>query len=161
MFNCFCSAIFVGYQNSCAQNRTQERTYTMQKLNEHEVFAAAAGILLNPEKLNRIATHNGHGWGDYADCEEYYVGCLENMEEELIRKFRITDILLERWNLGGILFRICLYVRDGKLTGGHIFKYKDTTASCHFRPTGYAMSPTQQEIRIANRILRYLTEEDA
>lgn len=124
----------------------------MNGIEEHEVFAAAVGMQLDRQKLERIAICNGHGPGDYADCREFFVGDMEHMEKDLIRRFRITEALVERWNKGGICFRLCLYVRDGRLIGGHIFKY-------NVRPTGYAMSPSQQEIRVADRVLKYLLEE--
>lgn len=132
----------------------------MKKIEEHEVFAAAVGLPLNKEKLSRIAIHNGIGRGDYADCEEFFVGNMGHMSNALVRSFRITDALLESWKRDGIHFRLCLYIRGGKLIGGHIFKYKETAGN-HLRLTGYAMSPTQQEIRIANRVLQYLLEQNA
>ena len=130
----------------------------MKRIEEHEIFAAVVSQPLNAGRLAQISEHNGKGYGDYADCQEYLVGDLDCLEESLIARFRITEALMDRWYYGGYLFRLHLFVRDGILFGGHIFKYRNTSMCCHFRPTGYATDPTQQEIRIAERILAYLTQ---
>jgi hypothetical protein len=72
--------------------------------------------------------------------------------------FRITDALLKRWERGGILFRIYLFIRNGVLIGGHVFKYK-LSLEVHCCDAGYETSPTQQEICLVGRILDYLVEE--
>jgi hypothetical protein len=123
---------------------------------ELEVFAAVVGMRLDIGKLREIAFHNGKGTGEYADCEEFVIGDLLFLSKELMKQLRITDALIERWEYGGILFRVNLFIRNGILLGGHIYKYKNTTQSCHFRPTGYIMDPTQQEIRLVGRVLDYL-----
>ena len=132
----------------------------MAKLLESEIFAAALDRPVDPERLEPIAHANGKGYGSYADCDEYFISHVNYYEEEtFVKLFGLTDALRERWDYYGIDFSVYLYLRDGKLAGGHIFKYKETSQSCHFRPTGYEMEPTQQEIRIARRILNYLTEK--
>ena len=130
----------------------------MNRVEEHEVFAAVVGMPINMERLCHIAIHNGKGVGDYADCEEYVVEELTVMGRELMHRFRITDTLLKRWERGGILFRIYLFIRNGNLVGGHVFKYKRSLEGrgC---AAGYETAPTQQEIRLAGRFLNYLVEE--
>ena len=130
----------------------------MKRVEEHEVFAAVVGMSINMERLCEIAIHNGKGVGEYADCEEYVVEEMAVIGKELIRRFCVTDALLKRWERGGILFRIYLFIRKGVLIGGHVFKYKLSLEDCCC-DAGYETSPTQQEIRLVGRILDYLVEE--
>lgn len=138
----------------------KRRLFLMRSLEEHEIFATVVGTPLNIERLSRIAAYHGHGVGDYVDCEEYVVEELTVIGKELVRRFRITDALLERWECGGILFCIYLFVRNEILVGGHVFKYKRVLEKrcCN---AGYETSPTQQEIRITHRVLQYLIEENS
>ena len=130
----------------------------MKRVEEHEVFAAVVGMPINMERLKKIAIHNGNGVGEYADCEEYVVEELAVIGKELMHYFRITDALLKRWERGGILFRIYLFIRNGVLIGGHVFKYKFSLED-RCCDAGYETSPIQQEIRLVGRILDYLVEE--
>ena len=130
----------------------------MKRVEEHEVFAAVVGMPINTERLKKIALHNGTGVGEYADCEEYVVEELAVIGKELMHYFRITDALLKRWECGGILFRIYLFIRNGVLIGGHVFKYK-LSLEGHCCDAGYETSPIQQEIRLVGRILAYLCGE--
>ena len=130
----------------------------MKRVEEHEVFAAVVGMSINMERLCEIAIHNGNGVGEYADCEEFVAEDLSFMDKELIHRFRVTDALLNRWERGGILFRIYLFIRNGVLIGGHVFKYK-LSLEDRCCDAGYETSPTQQEIRLVGRILAYLSEE--
>ena len=130
----------------------------MKRVEEHEAFAAVVGMPINMERLSEIACHRGKGAGEYADCEEYVVDELGLLGKELALHFHVTDALLERWERGGILFRIYVFLRNGILIGGHIFKYKLTLEE-RCCDAGYETSPTQQEIRLVGRILLYLCEE--
>ena len=130
----------------------------MKRVEEHEVFAAAVGMSINMERLCEIAIHNGNGVGEYADCEEYVVEELAVIGKELLHYFCITDALLKRWECGGILFRIYLFIRNGVLIGGHVFKYK-LSLEGHCCDAGYETAPTQQEICLVGRILAYLCGE--
>ena len=130
----------------------------MKRVEEHEVFAAVVGMRINMERLGEIVLHNGNGVGEYADCEEYVVEELAVIGKELMHYFRVTAALLKRWERGGILFRIYLFIRNGVLIGGHVFKYK-LSLEDRCCDAGYETSPTQQEIRLVGRILAYLSEE--
>ena len=130
----------------------------MKRVEEHAVFAAVVGRQINMENLDEIGSHKRKGIGEYGDCEEYVVEELTLMGGGLPQRFRITDTLRKRWERGEILFRVYLFVRNGVLVGGHVFKYKLTLEE-RCCDTGYETSPTQQEIRLAGRILAYLSEE--
>ena len=128
----------------------------MKRVEEHEVFAAVVGMPMNMERLCEIAIHNGKGVGEYADCEEYVVEELAGIGKELMHRFRITDALLKQWERGGILFRIYLFIRNGVLIGGHVFKYKLSLEGRCVGDAGYETSPTQQEIRITHMRVIYI-----
>lgn len=131
----------------------------MKRAEEHEAFAAVVGSCLRKEKLKDFTVHSRKGIGDYADCEEYVFENLDCLNENLIRAFRITDALVKKWKNAGIVFRFCLFVRDGIILGGHILRYKVPADGCCC-DAGYETSPTQQEVRITHRILKYLIEEN-
>ena len=131
----------------------------MYDIQEHAVFAQAAGAAMNRERLARVATFAGTGTGNYTDCHEYRISCPERLSEDLLRSFRITPALLRKWRSKGELFQISLFIRKGKLIGGRIHKHRPIPGD----PPGisYLTAPTRQEIRITERLLRYLSEKDA
>ena len=131
----------------------------MKKVDEHEVFAAAVGLPMEIDKLRRIAICTGRGSGDYADCLRYVVGPLCCIDQKLIKRCRITEALTKKWSREGSLFFIHLFIQKGILIGGHIFKYKTTLDGASLETGGYAVDPTQQEIRIVKRILVWLAKE--
>ena len=106
-----------------------------------------------------IAICTGRGSGDYADCDRYVVGPLCYVDKKLIKCYRITEALMKRWKREECLFFVRLFVQNGVLIGGHIFKYKKTLDSDSLESGGYAVDPTQQEIRIVKRILAWLVKE--
>ena len=131
----------------------------MARIDEHEVFARFIGEMVNEQHLLEIGYPNGAGYGSYDDSKEYIIAHVDYYESDgYIKQFRLTPALIERWDYSGIDFRVYLYVKDGVITGGHIFKYKETSISSHYRPSGYEVTPTQQEIGIARRILEYIVE---
>lgn len=131
----------------------------MAKLAEHEVFAAVAGERVNDDRLEQLGVSVGAGTGNYEDCTHYLLTKLEQWEDPLMRLFRITPALTSGWQNGGIAFGVQLYIKDCCIAGGRIIKYKETYSECSLRPSGYEMAPTQQELRIAKRILEYLIED--
>ena len=132
----------------------------MARINEHEIFARYIGEKVNSSRLAEIAEANGNGYGDYADSKEYIIAHASYYDAKKYQElFGLTLALIDRWDYKGIDFRICLYVRDGIITGGHIFKYVNISQSSHYRPTGYETDATGQEIRIVGRILNYLISE--
>ena len=129
----------------------------MARIDEQKMIAEFVGNRINEDTFYDIATPNGKGYGEYSDCDEYIVYHVDYYEEDaLIDQFKITPSLAEKWDYSGVDFRVYLYLRDQTLVGGCIFKYKDTSCSCHYRPTGYQLTPTQQEIRVAQRIFRHI-----
>lgn len=131
----------------------------MAKLAEHEVFAAVVGERVNDDRLEQLGASVGAGTGNYEDCTHYLLTQPEQWSDPLMRLFRITPALTSGWLSRGIAFAVQLYLKDGCIAGGRIIKYKETCSECGLRPSGYEISPTQQELRIAKRILEYLIED--
>ena len=131
----------------------------MKRIMEQEIFAEVLNKEVISDRIIRIGYANGNGYGSYADSKEFIISHVNYYDcEEYIEKFRLTGAVKARWDSENIVFRVYVYIKDGKITGGHIFKYKKTLSG-HFNSTGYEMEPTQQEIRIAKRILDYITKE--
>lgn len=132
----------------------------MARIDEHEVFARFIGEKVNSDSLEKIARNNGAGYDSYADSKEYIIAHVDYYGvKEFQELFGLTPTLTERWDYKGIDFSVYLYIRDGVITGGHVFKYIETSTSSHYRPTGYETDATQQELRVVSRILSYLTSE--
>lgn len=131
----------------------------MAKLVEHEVFAAVVGERVNDGRLEQLGVSVGAGTGNYEDCTHYLLTKPEQWDDPLMRLFRITPALTSGWYSRDIAFGVQLYIKDGCIAGGRIIKYKETCSDCGLRPSGYEMAPTQQELRIAKRILEYLIED--
>ena len=128
----------------------------MAKLVEHEVFAAVVGERVNDGRLEQLGVSVGAGTGNYEDCTHYLLTRPEQWDDSHRRLFRITPALTSGWQNGDIAFGVQLYIKDGCIAGGRIIKYKETCTECGLRPSGYEMAPTQQELRIAKRVLEYL-----
>ena len=132
----------------------------MERILEHEVFAAVLGETIDKDCLNQLGTHNGSGRDSYSDCEEYIIRHMSYCEDpDFSLMFKITESIKKRWDGKNIDFRVYLYLKDWKIIGGHIFKYRSTNRNNHLWPLGYETDPSQQEIRIASRILNYLIKE--
>lgn len=125
----------------------------MGLLREHEVFAAAAGERINAERLAQLCVPDGAGSGAYEDCTRYVLAVSETEKAGLAERFRITPALRNGWQNRKIVFALRLYIKAGCMVGGRIFKHRET-----YGGTGYEMTPTQQELRIARRILDYIRE---
>ncbi len=110
----------------------------MARIDEHEVFAQFIGVKVDQRKLETIARSNGAGYGSCADSKEYITAHVDYYDvKEFLKRFGLTSTLTERWDYKGIDFSVYLYIRDEIITGGHAFKYIETSTSCHHRPTGY------------------------
>ena len=99
----------------------------MERLLEHEIFAAVLGETIIQDHLDKISIHNGMGSDSYSDCEEYIicpVNCCEDPYFSAL--FKITDSIKKRWKEKKLDLRVYLYLKDLKIVGGHIFKYRNT-----------------------------------
>ena len=130
----------------------------MSFIDEQTVWASAVGLSLDSGRLASIAICAGTGCGNYADCSEYLIEDIDTWNTVLKNKLRITPAMIQKWAAKSISFHLVLYTNEGKLIGGHIYKFRHTSGST-VSPCGYLISPTQQEIRMTSRILEYLIAE--
>ena len=132
----------------------------MARLLEHEVFAAVLGEIVDQDHLSQLCTHKGVGKDSYSDCEEYNISHKSYFEDPVLSKmFKITECIKKRWNEKDIDFIIYLYLKDWKVVGGHVFKYRNAKGNGYLGPPGYETDPSPQEIRLVSRILHYLLKE--
>lgn len=132
----------------------------MNKLDERTIAQSYVGKNVDNEKLLTIFRHNGkHRIYSITVSEPYdmYIAYCPNFNKEKCEQFGITDILHRQWGYSGIDFRVNVYTEDERIMDCKIFKYKSTYCGGHGRPSGYELSPTQQEIRIFRRIMDYIT----
>lgn len=126
----------------------------MQKLTEHDICTPFIGHSVCTEHLTRCAHKNGSG-KEPAVYIVYSCGFL--YDKELRALFGVTDKLKDLWERRGIEFNICLQITDGRIVTCGIDKYTESggaRASCRY------LKCTQQELRIAQRILYYITREN-
>lgn len=130
----------------------------MKKLNECEIAQSYIRKVANKERLEKTFTDNGGKHQNYRTGREYYeyIAYCNNFDEEEWNLFGLTDALYDKWDYGGIDFRVYLHIENDKITECTISKFK-YTGGYHGRPSVHVLSPTQQEIRIFRRIMDYIT----
>ena len=123
----------------------------MATLSENNITAQFSGHSVCMDRLARCARKNR----ETAEGTEYIVySCGFLYDQELRELFGVTDKLKDLWERRGTEFNIYLYIADNILTAAKIFKY---TESADARPTMTTPKCTQQELRIARRILEFIT----
>ena len=120
-------------------------------LTENGIISPFIGVRVNPDILAACARLNRAA----DEGDEYIVySCGFLYDQALREQFGITEQLKEHWERRGTEFNIYLYVRDGIITACHISKFRDGDGP----RSGYSpLKCTQQELRIARRILDYIT----
>ena len=131
----------------------------MELVSEYEVFAEVINETVNPGRLGELASHSGRGRESYSDCEEYVIDTAGGLYGSgLSGRFGITEGIIRRWNEERISFSVCIYLKEARIVGGHIFKFREIGTTNGLLPAGYETEPTLQELRIVRRILSYVTE---
>lgn len=93
-----------------------------------------------------------------ANGDEYIVySCGFLYDQELRELFGVTDKLKDLWERRGTEFNVHLIVSDGTITACEINKYREGDGA---RPGYSSLKCTPQELRIAQRILNYITQEN-
>ena len=123
----------------------------MTSLSENSITSQYTGLPVNLETLARCAHKNGQEM-EPAVYIVYSCGFL--YDQQLRELFGITDKLKDLWERRGTEFNVYLYIQDGIITGSKILKYTESGGA---RPTMTTPKCTQQELRIARRILDYVT----
>ncbi len=116
-------------------------------LTYNDIVVQFPGRKLDMEKFNRIGnigpvSHSIYS-GTWMEDPEY-----RNL-------FGLTDKLHERWLYSGIEFNIYLNMDGDTIQRCIVDKFRASEAP---RPDTKVLEPTQQELRIARRILSYITE---
>lgn len=122
----------------------------MAKLTEIDIIALFIGKTVNQEHFDNIG-HRSLG-NNYFICNEDYL-----TKPQYLEIFGITARLEEMWGYSGIDFSICLTLEDGGITKCHIDKCRYGGIG-HGRPVTHVLSVSQQELRVARRILQYITD---
>lgn len=114
------------------------------KISEKGIIDSFVGKKVNEDRLNEVFRKNG--------SDGYVARCFD-----LHPRFGITDRLFGFWEYSSIDYSICILLRDGTIERG--FTEKEREGCCgHGRPVAHILTPTQQELRVARRILEYITE---
>lgn len=120
----------------------------MPKLTEQEIFASFIGRSVNRDTLSQIGSIR---YGECIICNSGYLN-----DPHLREQFGITDRLLEQWECSAVDFNLYLTLDGDTITAGHLDKYREG-GSGHGRPVVRPLKESQQELRIARRILQYIT----
>lgn len=121
----------------------------MAKLTKQDVLSPFIGNTLN-ERYASLTWHEFEG-----DFILYNYDWMDN--PDLRKCFGLTDKLHEDWLYRGIDYAIHLSVDDGKIHCCFVEKIR--MGHCgHFKPNVHILTPTTQELRIARRILEYITK---
>ena len=120
----------------------------MARLIEREIFAPFTGKPVNGN-FDTVAYKNG---GEYMICNADYIN-----NATLLEAFGITDRLKWMWSYSGVDFTIYLSVEDGIVKSGHIYKAKEGGGG-HGRCASAVLTVSQQELRVARRIMNFITE---
>lgn len=123
----------------------------MAALSEFDITSGFVGRPVHMESLNRCAHKNGSG-REPAVYIVYSCGYL--YDQELRELFGVTDKMKDLWERRGTDFNVCLEIADGKIVTCTIDKHHEGDGA---RPSCQDLKCTQQELRIARRILQYLT----
>ena len=125
----------------------------MSSLSFEKIKSKFIGRYVYWDNLAKCAQRNGTAT-DPAVYIVYSCGFL--YKPELMAAFGVTPRLKELWERRGTEFNVCVYIRDGKIDSCAVDKYREDDGA---RPSGGGpLKCTDQDLRIAHRILRYITE---
>lgn len=120
----------------------------MSKLTEQDVILPFVGKKVNRTAFEEMARYNSY---EYVICSSRYLD-----KPNFLKLFCITEKLKEHWEYSGVEFELHLSISDDIITNAHIDKYWESGGG-HGRPSVHVLKETQQELRIARRILQFIT----
>lgn len=121
----------------------------MNKLTENGIISPFIGKAVNQEHFNNIGYRNGGN--QHLICNVDYIN-----KPQYLEMFGITDRLKWMWGYSGVDFTVYITIEDGTITECHLYKCKEGGGG-HGRSVSQVLSVTQQELRVARRILQYIT----
>lgn len=120
----------------------------MNNLTEQDIFAQFIGKPANRDILSQI--------GRKSYNSEYIISNSKYLYDPKLRdQFGVTDALKEKWEYSGVDFILYITLDGDVITKGHVDKYREVGANA--RPVIRSLKETQQELRVALRILEFIT----
>ena len=123
----------------------------MATLSEIDITSKFVGHTVCMESLARCAHKNGSGQ-DPAVYIVYSCGFL--YDQELLEQFGVTDKLKDQWERRGTDFNLIIHIKENRIIFCGIDKYHESDGA---RPSCRSLNCTPQELRIARRILEFIT----
>lgn len=118
---------------------------------ESDITSQYLGCSVCMEHLTKCANCN-RGSKDRTEYIVYSCGFL--YKQELRELFGVTDKLKDLWERRGTEFNLHIYLNGDTIASCEISKYSESGGA---RPDFSSLKCTQQELRIARRILQYIT----
>lgn len=123
----------------------------MVLLSEADILSSYSNRAVRMDNLTRCARKNR----ETEAGDEYIVySCGFLYDPALREQFGVTDKLKDLWERRGTEFNVYVYVNGGVITECHISKYREGEGA---RASYNPLKCTQQDLRIARRILDYIT----
>ena len=119
----------------------------MTKLTERDIIAPFIGKTVNQEHFNNIGYSNGGN--RFLICNADYIN-----KPQYLEMFGITDRLKWMWGYSGVDFSLCLTFENWILTECHLYKCREGGGH---GSSSTVLTEAQQELRVARRILQYIT----
>ena len=116
----------------------------MEKLNEQDIERFYVGKVVNEQRFSEIFKGT-YFYPSHCDIKTEW-------------KFNITFSLKWGWKEKNVDFRIYVGVQDGMISCCYIDKRKDNYCGLYVRNPHIKLKPTQQELRLLNRVMKYITE---
>lgn len=122
----------------------------MAALSDPNIFTPFIGKPVNREALNVL--------GKLHRASEYNISNCSYINDPHLRElFGVTERLKERWEYSGTDFNLHVTLDGDVITKCCLDKYRECGGG-HGRPVVRPLKETQQELRVARRILEYLTK---
>lgn len=131
-------------------NLLYERIVSMGTVMEQDICAHFIGMTANHDNLSRLCPGSRYG--------EYIIRNSKCASDPKLRElFGITERLKEQWEYSAVDFNLHLTLDGDIIVKAYLDKYRETGGG-HGRPIVRPLKETQQELRVARRILQYITK---
>ena len=114
-------------------------------LTYQDIVSPVIGSQISLEKFSRIGEAGDDSYAIYSDAWKD--------DLEFRKQFGLTDKLYDRWMYSGTEFNIYLNLDGETIRRCIVDKFRASEAQ---RPCTKVLEPTQQELRIARKILEYI-----
>lgn len=121
------------------------------ELTERNIIEPFIGKTINRDNLARCANKNRE---TPEGVEHIVYSCGFLYKKDLLERFEVTDALKEKWEHDGVEFNVHVFLDGDVITKAFVDKYRESGACA--RPVVRALKFTQQELRVARRIMQYI-----